>query len=240
MQILYDNTKVNYITLGEGTEYVVFLHGWSGSIESFLYVAKNLNLNKKFLLIDFPPFGKSDEPSSVWGVEDYALALKAVVDAEKIENFDIISHSFGGRVAIYFSSVYTERVNSLVLVDSAGLKPRRGIRYHFKVLSYKILKKLGFKFARAGSEDYQKLSPHMKKVFVKVINEDLSPNCRQILAKTLIVFGDKDKDTPLYMAKKLKKLIPNSELIILKDAGHFSYLDNFYEFKTIIENFIGG
>ena len=57
---VFDGTNVNYIILGSGDSYVVFLHGWGGSTESFKYVAENLKLNKKCLIVDFPPFGKSD------------------------------------------------------------------------------------------------------------------------------------------------------------------------------------
>ncbi len=236
---VFDGTNVNYITFGSGEEWVVFLHGWGGSIESFKYIAENLKVNKKFLLIDFPPFGKSTEPKTVWGVEEYAKALKEVLDKEKIEKFDIISHSFGGRVAIYFTSVYTNMVNKLVLIDSAGLKSRKGFVKWCKVTFYKLAKYFGFYF-NFGSKDYNALSPHMKKCFVKIVNKNLKKNAKLIKVPTLIVFGENDKDTPVYMAKKLKKLIKNSELVILKNAGHFSYLDNYYEFKPLLENFIGG
>ncbi len=236
---VFDGTNVNYIIIGEGKEWVIFLHGWGGSIESFKYVAENLKLGKKCLLIDFPPFGKSTEPKTIWGVKEYADALKEILDREKIEKFDIISHSFGGRVAIYFSSVYTNMVNKLVLIDSAGLKPKKSLKKRIKICFYKLAKRFGFYF-NFGSQDYLALSPHMKKCFVKIVNEDLKSYAKTIKAETLIIFGEKDKDTPLYLAKKLNKLIASSKLIVLKNAGHYAYLDNFYEFKPIVENFIGG
>ena len=236
---VFDGTNVNYIVLGEGSSYVVFLHGWGGSIESFKYVAENLKLGKKCLIVDFPPFGKSTEPKTVWGVEEYARALKEVLDKEKIQKFDIISHSFGGRVAIYFSSVYTDMVGKLVLIDSAGLKPKKKFIKRLKVAFYKLAKSFGFYF-NFGSTDYNALSPHMKKCFVKIVNRSLKPEAKTLKLPTLIIYGENDKDTPVYMGKRLSKLIKGSKFIVLKNAGHFSYLDNFYEFKPLVENFIGG
>ncbi len=236
---VFDGTNVNYIILGSGDSYVVFLHGWGGSTESFKYVAENLKLNKKCLIVDFPPFGKSTEPKTVWGIEEYARALKEVLDKEKIEKFDIISHSFGGRVAIYFLSVYTDMVEKLVLIDSAGLRPKKSFAKHVKVAFYKFAKYFGFYF-NFGSSDYNALSSHMKKCFVKIVNRNLKNEAKAIKIPTLLIYGEKDKDTPVYMGKRFNKLIKNSKLVILKNAGHFSYLDNFYEVKPLIENFIGG
>ncbi len=236
---VFDGTNVNYIILGSGDSYVVFLHGWGGSTESFKYVAENLKLNKKCLIVDFPPFGKSTEPKTVWGIEEYARALKEVLDKEKIEKFDIISHSFGGRVAIYFLSVYTDMVEKLVLIDSAGLRPKKSFAKHVKVAFYKFAKYFGFYF-NFGSSDYNALSSQMKKCFVKIVNRNLKNEAKAIKIPTLLIYGEKDKDTPVYMGKRFNKLIKNSKLVILKNAGHFSYLDNFYEVKPLIENFIGG
>ena len=235
---VFDGTNVNYIVLGSGTECVVFLHGWGGSIDSFKFVAENLKLNKRCLILDFPPFGKSTEPKTIWGVKEYARALKEVLDREKIEKFDIISHSFGGRVAIYFSSVYTDMVNKLVLIDSAGIKIK-SLKKESKIFLYKIFKHFGIQL-NFGSSDYNSLSPHMKKCFSKIVNEDLKCYAKTIKLPTLLIYGEKDKDTPLCIAKKLNKLIKSSKLVIIKNAGHFAYLDNFYECKPLLENFLGG
>lgn len=239
MFVIYDDVKINYEILGSGDNVIVFLHGWGGSIESFRCIAKDLKLNSRCLLIDFAPFGNSSEPKQVWGVKEYADSLNEVLKAEKIEKFSIISHSFGGRVAIYFASQQKDRIKKLVLVDSAGIKAKKGIKKRLRILFFKFCRRFKIKNNFKGSKDYQVLNSNMKKIFVKVINEDLSAYCKIIDAKTLIIFGKQDKDTPIYMAKRLHKLIKNSKLKII-DGGHFAYLENYPEFKAIVENFIGG
>ena len=126
----------------------------------------------------------------------------------------------------------------LVLVDSAGIKPRRGIKYRLKILMHKILKKFGK--GLKGSKDYRVLSPVMKKTFQNVVNYDETYLLSDITADTAIFWGDKDKETPLYMARKLNKKIKSSHLFLLTNAGHFSYLDNSGYFLKILSAFIYG
>ena len=180
---------------------MIFLHGWGGDVRSFLFVAKNLGV--RATLVDFYGFGKTPHPDYPLTVKDFAEGVIETMDAAGIAKADIVGHSFGGRVAIYLAAYYPERVNKLVLVDSAGVKPRRGIKYYFKITLHKILKKFGG--GLKGSDDYRALSPVMQATFRNVVNYDETPLLGRISAETAIFWGDNDKDTPLYMAKKLNK-----------------------------------
>lgn len=230
--------NVYYEITGDKGSWIVFLHGWGGSVDSFSVVAKNFK-NNRCLNLDFPPFGKSEEMAEIWVLEDYVDMLKSLIDNLEITKLKIVAHSFGGRVAILFSSLYNDIVDRIILVDSAGIKPKKGLVIRFKILKHKFLKRLGFKQKNKGSEDYKVLSDKMKKTFVNIVNRHLEPECVKINCPTLIIFGEKDKATPVYMAKKLNVLIKDSAVIIFKNAGHFAYLDNFYEFILISKNFLG-
>jgi pimeloyl-ACP methyl ester carboxylesterase len=69
------------------------------------------------------------------------------------------------------------------------------------------------------------------------VNEDLTSKLKKITAPSLLVWGARDRDTPMYMARAMKKRIKNSGLVIFPEAGHYSYLDNYYHFLTILDNF---
>lgn len=112
-------------------------------------------------LVDFYGFGKTPHPDYPLTVKDYADGVLELMDKLNIEKATLVGHSFGGRVAIYIAAKYPEKVEKLVLVDSAGIKPRRGIKYRLKILLHKILKKFGK--GLKGSKDYRALSPVMKK-----------------------------------------------------------------------------
>ena len=92
-----------------------------------------------------------------------------------------------------------------------------------------------------SSPDYKALKTEvMRETFKKVISLDLSSNLKEITRPTLLVWGENDLDTPLYMAKKMESEIKDSGLVVLKNAGHFSYIDNSNEYNVIIDNFLGG
>ena len=74
--------------------------------------------------------------------------------------------------------------------------------------------------------------------FIKVISEDLQSSLKRIMAPTLLIWGENDKDTPIYMGKIMEKEIRDAGLVILKNAGHYSYLDQFRQFCVVINNFL--
>ncbi len=256
MGIKYDLNKINYIQKGSGKK-VLLLHGWMSNIDVFKPVIENLSLNFDVLAIDFPGFGKSILPESSWGIYEYA---DLVYDFIKFKNFyptTIIGHSFGGRVAIILGSKYSILVDKLILVDSAGLRPKRTVKYYFKVYIYKLIKLISKIFCKIkkidfetyfsnlkkrlgikGSKDYEE-SGQLREIFLKVVNQDLKDEAKKIKKPTLLIWGEKDDATPIYMAKKLQKLIKDSGIVILENAGHFSFLENFQKFIKVVNYFIG-
>lgn len=234
MKIDFKTSSVNYEIIGNGTIDIVFLHGWGGEINSFKFICKYLKFSYRALFVDFPPFGKSSEMTSIWTIFDYS---ELVLDIMKKENFNkpiIVGHSFGGRIACVLAC--GGYASKLVLTDSAGLKPRRSIIYKCKVFFNKKKSKRGIKVK--GSKDYEVLSPIMKKTFVNIVNTFLEKYVIHINVPTLLFWGQKDKDTPLYMAKRFKKLIKGSQLVIIKKAGHFAYLQDINTFVSCINYFV--
>jgi pimeloyl-ACP methyl ester carboxylesterase len=79
---------------------------------------------------------------------------------------------------------------------------------------------------------------YYEKTSDKVINLDLTKNLKDIKNSTLLIWGENDTDTPIYMAKIMEKNIGDSGLVVLKGAGHFSYIDSSNEFNIIADNFL--
>ena len=80
----------------------------------------------------------------------------------------------------------------------------------------------------------------MKKVFKNVVNEDLTPYLKNINAPTLLIWGELDNDTPLKDAQKMEQLINNAGLVVIKGAGHFSYLNDINYFMVVVNKFLEG
>ena len=77
----------------------------------------------------------------------------------------------------------------------------------------------------------------MRATFNKVINLDLTDKLKYIEQPTLLIWGENDTDTPLYMANLMEKKIKDSGLVVLEKSGHFSYLDSSQKYLVIVNEF---
>ena len=118
----YKGLDVFYKVRGSGDP-VIFLHGWGCESSIFDAPAEAVAAQYKAVSIDFPGFGQSSEPDTVWGVEEYTSMLESFVRDNGFDNPVLIGHSFGGRVSILYSS--RNPVSKVVLTDAAGVKPKR-------------------------------------------------------------------------------------------------------------------
>lgn len=250
MHIDVDGLKINYIIEGTGRD-VLLLHGWGGSIQTMMPIFNILKDKCRVVALDLPGFGESDVPGRPWNSYDYAECIKKFIDKTGLKSIILFGHSHGGRISIILSGKYN-MVNKLILIDSAGLIPKRSTKYYFKVYSFKFLKKLytTFSFGKSkeeklekfyekyGSTDYKESHGIMRQTMVKVVNDNLEPLIPKIKNPTLLIWGENDQDTPLYMGTIMEEKIPDSGLVVLKGAGHYSYIDCYDQFKAVINSFL--
>lgn len=229
---------------------VVLLHGWGCDHTTLASVRKLLERKMHVFSFDLPGFGKTQEPEEVWGIERYTQFTEEAFKALGIENPVLLGHSFGGRISILFSS--RNKVNKVILVDAAGVRPRHSLKWHFKVYSYKLAKRvypllLGKEKAqeridraraKRGSSDYNNAPPMMRAILSKCVNEDLCRVMPVIKAPTLLIWGEEDAATPLADAKKMERLIPDAGLVSFPGCGHYSFLDNPGGFRAVINSFL--
>jgi pimeloyl-ACP methyl ester carboxylesterase len=215
-----------------------------------------VGLKHAFTLIapDFPGFGSTPPPSTAWSVNDYAVWVVHVLDSLNISQAHVIGHSHGGRVAIKLASEWPERVAKLVLADSAGIRPKHTLKYWVQVRTFKTLRWLSrvaivppplrawtsSRVEQRGSPDYQQAAGTVRASLVRVVNEDLRDLLPHIQAPTLLVWGENDEDTPLADGQLMEKLIPDAGLVVLKEAGHYAYLEQSAYFCRIVETFFRG
>lgn len=249
-QITIDGINLTYDELGPGDgRPVVLMHGWGCNHSTVASIANALSEGMHVFSVDLPGHGDSDEPPTPWGVDDFTQLIEKFIDRLHLGHPALIGHSFGGRIAILLSS--RRDIPKIVLVDAAGIKPHRSLKYYIKVYSYKLAKKLlplilgkeqGEKALnkwrnRSGSADYRNSSPMMRAVMSKCVNEDLKHVMPRIKASTLLIWGENDTATPLSDAKTMEKLIPDAGLVSFSGCGHYSFLDNPRQFKAVIQEF---
>jgi pimeloyl-ACP methyl ester carboxylesterase len=242
-----------YVTFGsdDAQPIILALHGWGASADLIAPLATRL-ASKGFRVIapDLPGFGESALPPSAWTVYDYADHVLHFMNALSLERVHLFGHSFGGRLSLILAAQHGERVISIVLANSAGVPPRRdpivqartslykGVRDGMKALGLKSLSERlqAWYVGRYASADY-KSAGVLRESFVKIVNEDLLPQAARIGAPTLLIWGAKDEDTPLWQGKKLRETIPNAGIVVYDDAGHYSYLDRLGDVVTTLDYF---
>lgn len=237
---------------GAASTPVLALHGWGASRQLMTPVAERLApLGHTVYALDLPGFGATPAPPVAWGVAEYAQFVIAALDALNLPKTHLIGHSFGGRISLVLAASAPERVDKLVLVDSAGVPPRRSRTAELRLSSYKAaratLEAVGARGTaqrlrawyngRYGSADYQQTTGVMRDTFVRVVNQDLRPDAARIKCPALLFWGDGDEDTPLWQGRILEQLIPDAGLVLLAGAGHYSYLDRLDEFIRVTDYF---
>ena len=241
MKIKLKNLEVNYIQYGEGKD-MVLLHGWGQNIEMMKFLGDRFCEEFRITILDFPGYGESPEPDSAWYISDYCDLVHELVTELKIKNPILIGHSFGGRVAIKYASLYD--VDKLVLFGAPCIRKNKELDTKTKCLKWaKSLRGMNgigeYMKNFIGSRDYKAASPIMRKVLVNTVNEDLSNYAKQIEEPTLLIWGDRDTEAPVEEAKELEKIMIDAALIILP-GSHYAYIENLQQVVNILNNFFGG
>ncbi len=240
-----------YYTLEGAGRTVVLLHGWGTSSQSLQSVATALAPQFRVLAMDLPGFGWSDPPPEAWGSVQYAEHVARLLDRVAPGPVALLGHSNGGRVAIQLAARQPERVTHLVLVASAGIRPRRGARYYARVGVTKLLRaigrlpglgRVGDRLSarwreRVGSRDY-KAAGRMRPTLVRLVNEDLTTVLPHIQAPTLILWGDQDREVGRGAVLTMASGIRGARLQVFAGAGHFPFQDEPESFYKALGGFL--
>ena len=79
----------------------------------------------------------------------------------------------------------------------------------------------------------------MRATFNRVLHQDMSDCLPRIRSSALLIWGEDDTATPLWMGQEMEKKIPDAGLVTLPGCGHFAYLDRYQDFQVIVRRFIG-
>ena len=216
------------------TKNILILHGWASHLANWQPFVKLLT-QKGFSVYQptMPGFGKT-KIKSPWNTQDYVNWLNQYLTKNKLTKIVLIGHSFGGQVAIQFTSQFPKIVYKLVLISSAGIRTQWTLkRFIFYLIaktgrmlfSLEFLRGLfhpvrKFFYKAIRQKDYYQASRVMKKTLAKVVREDQRKFLSKIEKQVLMFWGQKDTTTPVKDGRLMNKLLPNSKLIIYKEASH--------------------
>ncbi len=249
-----EGIRVFYDQRGDSGNRIAVLHGWGCSGSYFFKIADEMK-DHSFLIPDLPGHGRTQSPQEPWGVEEYAACVYTLLKEKDFLPCGIMAHSFGGRIALLLAQQHPEDFPRLLLTGCAGIRPektpeqkKREAEYRKEKERLERIGKLPFlrQYSRTmledlrqryGSADYRALSPLMRQTFSKIVERDLRPVLPQIQASSLLIWGEKDTETPLWMGKIMEKEIPDAGLVVFENDDHFAYLHQWKRFSVIADQF---
>ena len=251
MFVEIDGLRINYIDEGSGTP-VLLLHGWGSSNAVYSGIINTLKGRCRLVAPDFPGCGGSDNMREPWTLETYADFVLKFIKAVNLENPIMMGHSHGGRVTLYMTAKSMVNPPKIVLLDAAGLIPKKSTKQKFRAKSFKAIKSvltlpviknyseglLDKARRHYGSADYNNAPEVLRKTLVSLVNTDLRDILPDIKCPSLLIWGENDTATPLEDAKTIEKLIPDAGLCVIKGTGHYSFVERPFEAHAILNSFI--
>lgn len=254
----FDGTKINY-DIDEGyittqiKPILIFVHGAGGNLRAWdeerIFLRQ---LGIKTLAIDLRGHGLSDRPHKIndYSLKKFARDIYAIIKQEKIKNFVIVAHCFGGMVTVDFHRFFPKLAKGYVLVDSAPKAPQilkdfiKNNPYLINLLNRRLHKKnnndkkfryLNYKrFIGTGDWNIRRIYNDITHTsfkswfftFQNLAKFNGVKILKSIHQPVLIINGEKDSIFEVKIAQKINLLIKNSHLHIIPDANHVLVINN--------------
>jgi 3-oxoadipate enol-lactonase len=255
MYYLINNIRLFVKDEGNGEPILIFLHFWGGSSETWNGVTALINKQYRCISYDSRGWGKSDKPETGYSIEELAGDTLALIKELKLDNYILIGHSMGGKVAQYIAAQKPAGLKKLILVapspSVATVMPAEmldGMRNAYTSLDG-INGTIDHVF-KAGD-----ISPELREKLIAGIQnhtndsrlgwtnialpEDVSAGVDQIAVPTLIIAGENDiVDPPQRLEAEVKSLIPGSQMTVIDGVGHLSMLQKPGKVAELISAFI--
>lgn len=242
-------------------ENVVLVHGIGMDKDTWLYLLQALEHEYHVVSVDLPGFGDSTrDPAQSYDIPTQAQRLHAVLQAIGVHHAHFIGNSMGGAISATYAIFYPNEVRSLTLVDSAGVKPPRLSPETIviteqdnplvvaseadldRLMSISLVKppSIPSSVKRFFVDRAMKNADFTRKVFHDIRKEpsDLTERLPEIKARTLIVWGARDRIIDPSCAEVFSKGIAGSHLVVMPDTGHGPMLERPKELAKLFEHFV--
>ncbi|MBV8884328.1 MAG: alpha/beta hydrolase [Chroococcidiopsidaceae cyanobacterium CP_BM_RX_35] len=257
--------KIRYTEVGSGPV-VVLLHNLGGDLSDWDKTIPSLSQKYRVIAFDQIGAGQSDKPLINYRPATWVDFLNGVYEGLKINSASLVGHSMGGAVAASFALGHTEKVKQLVLVDAGyayaipqvpDLHQLGHVPGTLRLLNPSTLEQMQQSLALAfyDRKTYASdaaidkafagsmLGAYAQQRFIEsfIRHEDVLDNkLSEIKQPTLIIWGREDRWTPVALGERFKREIPNSELLIVEQCGHFPNIEQADQFNAVVMKFLDG
>lgn len=228
---------------------VVLLHGLGGSAANWVPVFPDLVAAHRVIAVDLPGHGGSPAPPRGTGVEGFAAAVAAALEAEGVGPALVAGHSFGGHVAVRLALQRPDLVAGLVLVATAGVSTSRKVARRYVALATRLrparrLQPLARRFGSRAAfrravlapwfvSDAEALTqPALRGLFrdmrehggvdvagAAMTRDDLRSDVAAVGCPALVLWGARDVQLPVEDGIELARRL-GAPLRVVADCGH--------------------
>lgn len=201
------------------------IHGWTYTTEPWQKtreLLKQAGLDTVMLRVP----GLTSPSDKVWTVAEYA----AWADKHLPDGAVALGHSNGGRILLNLCAEKPQKLQKLILLNSAGVyevsRKREWSRRLAKMFAplkrlpgaRKVVHKL------LGAQDYDRAPANMKQTLANMIDSDKQLEIEKVSTPTVLLWGEKDTTTPLRQGRKLAQRLPRVAMRSFAEWQHAPYL----------------
>jgi len=245
---------------GQGQPFII-LHGFLGMSDNWKTLATQFaSSGFEVHALDLRNHGKSFH-SNVFNYDVMVEDIKNYCESKQLNQFTLLGHSMGGKVAMQFACLYPDMVNKLLVAD---IGPKYYAPHHQTILrglnavdfklypSRKDVDEIVFKYIPDfGTRQFLLKSLYWKTpqqldfrfnlleltLNIEEVGKALPSNLK-FEKKTLFLRGSNSNYILDDDILAIKAQFPNAELITIKNAGHWLHVENPSDFFENVMNFI--
>ena len=248
--VVIDDETWHYLEGGPAdADVLLLLHGFGGDKDNWTRFSKYLTGSYRVIAPDLPGFGYSTKHAD-W---DYSMSpqrgrVNGFAKALGLEKFHIVGNSMGGYLAAMYSHKYPAQVRSLGLFNNAGIDAPNesdmqrlvekgknpliadSLAEYDELLNFVAHKKIFLPwpirgvFARGTI-----LRAELHRTIFDSIQSEMSAGLEPVLAeiksRVLILWGEYDGVIDVSSVDVMRPLLPQAEVVIMKDTGHLPMIE---------------
>jgi pimeloyl-ACP methyl ester carboxylesterase len=244
---------------------IILLHGMSSSLNTWDSLVILMKGEKRMISMDLPAFGLTGpNPQNIYGTDYYESFLDSFLLKLNIKQCIIAGNSMGGGIAWNYTADHPEKINKLILINSAGFQGKKGKgSLGFTIASMPVINNLLLYITptflvRKSLEtifvDQSKITEKLitrfhdlticegnrraaLSIFKNRVNQN-TDKINKINTPTLIIWGENDELISVDNAYLFQKGIKESKLEILKNTGHTPMEENPEKTAAIVKAFL--